>query len=156
MYSYLFLLSSAVSAYLRISFLSLGELFYILRKSRILSHFTTLLNGKHSKEEPLLSSEKVEMMIRNIELYLEPPNDNNLRLTFYSLINMKNRRINMKLLMNIKLFRVINMKNRRMRLGLFLIAFAHISYEGRCYSGGYFTKSEKSTISRLTKQEIGK
>lgn len=45
--SYLFLLSSAVSGYPRTSFLFLGELFYILRESRILTHFTTLLDRRY-------------------------------------------------------------------------------------------------------------
>lgn len=45
--SYLFLLSSAVSGCPRTSFLFLGEPFYILRGSRTLTHFTTLLNRKY-------------------------------------------------------------------------------------------------------------
>lgn len=63
------MLSSAVSVYPRTSFLSLGELSYILRESRILNHFTALLHGKYFKDQPLLSSQKAEMMTCNKELY---------------------------------------------------------------------------------------
>lgn len=56
--SYLSLLSSAVSVYLRTSSLSLDELFYILKGSRIIESLYHFAQQKIFLEQPLLSSQR--------------------------------------------------------------------------------------------------